>query len=119
MSGLNEDQIVELRSALLQSLTECETFLAEGADAAKPVDLDEPIGRLSRMDAIQQQQMARAARAALSLRLQQIKAALSAIRGDRYGECRRCEEAIGFSRLCARPEAPFCMECQQEIESRT
>ena len=32
-------------------------------------------------------------------------------------ECRRCEEPIAPSRLEARPEAPFCLDCQEEIDA--
>ena len=81
-------------------------------DASRPIDLDEPIGRLSRMDAIQQQAMVKANREAAKLRLQQVEAALRRYEDDEYGDCLACGEPIGASRLRARPEAPFCIGCQ-------
>ncbi|MCK5912686.1 MAG: TraR/DksA C4-type zinc finger protein, partial [Desulfuromusa sp.] len=33
-----------------------------------------------------------------------------------YGECRMCEEPIGYPRLQVRPESPFCLECQKQAE---
>jgi len=45
-----------------------------------------------------------------------VEAALQAIKMERYGECRRCEEPIGYSRLDVRPESPFCLDCQKQSE---
>ena len=35
-----------------------------------------------------------------------------------YGFCRKCEEPIASKRLRARPEAPFCLECQRGADRR-
>ena len=85
-------------------------------EAARPVDLDQPIGRLTRMDAMQQQSMTAASRREFDLRLRQVEQALSMIERGSYGTCRRCEEPIGIRRLEARPESPYCVECQNEID---
>ncbi len=92
--------------------------LASCEEGARPVDLDVPIGRLSRMDALQQQSMVRANRASAQLRLQQAKAALRRIGQAEYGVCVECGEEVGFARLEVRPETPFCLSCQSLRESR-
>jgi DnaK suppressor protein len=68
------------------------------------------------MDAMQQQAMAKATRAKAELRPGQCKRALSAFERDEYGLCRRREEAIGYRRLAAKPEAPFCVERQRGFQ---
>lgn len=93
-------------------------MLDGSTDAAKPVDLDEPIGRISRIDAIQQQQMARASREGMTLRSAQVRAALDRIADGTYGSCASCEENVGYPRLKARPETPFCIACQSGRERR-
>jgi DnaK suppressor protein len=65
------------------------------------------------MDAMQQQAMAKATRHKAQLRLAQCKSAVSAFDRDEYGLCRKCEEPIGYARLSAKPEAPFCLTCQR------
>ena len=87
-------------------------------DGARPVDLDEPIGRLTRMDAIQQQHMTAAGRRETELRLRQIEQALSLVARDEYGLCRSCDDPIGIRRLEARPESPYCVDCQDRIDRR-
>ena len=118
MNELTDEQIEGLQDALRQLQTEIESSLRSTREAAQPVDLDEPIGRLTRMDAIQQQKVTSANRLTNDIRLQQVKQALAAMRSGRYGLCRRCEDPIGFPRLEARPESPYCIDCQDEIDRK-
>ena len=116
MDELSSEQQQELLHDLQQLRTELQQLLNDSQASSQPVELDQPIGRLSRMDALQQQAMAKANRAGQQRRLQLIDSALSAIKQERYGECRRCEEPIGYPRLKARPESPFCRDCQGQFE---
>lgn len=116
MEMLTEAEVAVLRDVLLALGAELSAGLAQSRDAAQPVDLDDPIGRLSRMDAMQQQSMARAGRERARQRLDRVNAALRRIKADEYGECLRCDEPIGFGRLQTAPEAATCVRCQAEIE---
>ncbi len=109
---LSSEQLEELGRDLVEERARLQVVLEISKDGAKPVDLDEPIGRLSRMDAIQQQQMTVANRSAYERKLRQIEAALEKLDKGDYGDCRSCEEPVGYRRLKARPETPFCIECQ-------
>jgi DnaK suppressor protein len=113
---LQDQERDELAAALHKLQAELTALLDDVSAGARPVDLDEPIGRLSRMDAMQQQKMAQASRRAARLRLDQVTAALAALESGDYGLCRDCEEAIGYRRLKARPETPLCLECQRAKE---
>lgn len=112
MNDLTESQIAELVADLHALQEALRAQCATAKEEARPVDLDLPIGRISRMDAMQQQSMAVANRRSLELRLQQIAAALAAHAEGDYGYCRTCDETIGYPRLKARPETPLCVECQ-------
>lgn len=114
MEELSEEQAEILRGQLVQLVAELQDALAANAGSAEPVVLDQStVGRLSRMDAMQQQAIAKATRQKAQLRLSQCKAALSSFDRDEYGMCRKCEEPIGYPRLSAKPEAPFCLACQR------
>lgn len=115
---LTPAQTEELHQRLLTLQEECRKALTTAKDDTQPIDLDLPIGRVSRIDAIQQQKMAQANRRNLELRLKQIDAALSCVKREEYGYCRRCEDPIGYPRLKARPETPFCLSCQHDLEQR-
>ena len=97
---------------LIKKRSETEDFLEGLKESSKPVDLNDPIGRLSRMDAIQQQQMSLDSKNRAILTLKQIQAALERVQDGSYGVCLNCEEEISEKRLRARPETPFCALCQ-------
>jgi DnaK suppressor protein len=116
---LSDAQVEELRANLLALQGELRSMVAATAEGAKPVELDQArVGRLSRMDAIQVQQMAKASERAQALRLQQVSQALRRLADHEYGYCVRCEEPIGYRRLEARPETPFCVRCQGARERK-
>jgi len=115
---LTTSQTAELKDVLSNLKAELEALLVLSKDATKTVELDQPIGRVSRIDAIQQQKMASTNRRNAEIRLLQVKAALAAFDVDEYGDCKQCEEPIGYDRLKARPEAPLCLVCQSRIEAR-
>ena len=95
---------------------ELEQLLTDSVASSRPVDLELSIGRLSRVDALQQQAMAKANREGHQRRLVLVDAALMALKRGRYGLCRSCEEPITVKRLEARPETPFCLDCQAQRE---
>ncbi|RMF15768.1 MAG: TraR/DksA family transcriptional regulator [Candidatus Dadabacteria bacterium] len=102
------------REALNQLRTELLQFLEQSDDDAQTVSLERPIGRLSRMDQMQQQQMVLEQRRRAQRRLQQVDAALEALdRGD-YGLCAECGEPIALARLKALPESRICIDCLEE-----
>jgi len=116
MDDLNPQQLAEFRQDLLElqrSLNEAVSLAREGA---RTVELDQPIGRLSRMDAIQNQQIAKAGLRNQQIRLRQVEAALIALNNGEYGLCKICELNIAYRRLKARPESPLCLECAEEME---
>lgn len=113
---LTHAQSQELHADLLALCDELEASAKLTAAGAKPVDLDEPIGRLSRMEARQQQEMVIANRKMSEARLRLAHVALKKDFEDEYGECQSCEEAIGYARLKARPETALCLGCKQSRE---
>ncbi len=113
---LTEEQIEELHHDLLSLGDQLEKEQAQAADSTKAVAPDDAIGRLTRMDAMQQQGMAIEQRRRREVRLLQVTAALAAIESEEYGVCRQCQEPIGYQRLKAKPESPFCMPCTGGLE---
>ena len=116
--ALTGAQEAELRLLLEAAREELASLLEASREDVRPVDVDEPIGRLTRMDAMQQQNMAKATRRSVENRLQLISAALAAVDAGDYGSCGGCDEPIGYARLKARPETRLCVRCQERLESR-
>ena len=118
MNDLTESQLDELKASLAALIEKLEGLLISTRENTRPVELDEPIGRLTRMDAIQQQNMSGAQRHAFDIRLRQARQSLGLMDRDQYGLCRRCTDVIGYARLSARPESPYCLDCQDEIDQK-
>ncbi|WP_287596848.1 TraR/DksA C4-type zinc finger protein [Thermomonas sp.] len=106
----------EFFSMLVEEQRDIRIALAHLERSGKPVALDQNAqGRVSRIDAISQQHMAKAGGTRLTIQLERIKAALERYSAGRYGICCRCELEIDHGRLMADPAAPFCMECTEEL----
>jgi len=117
MEDLTLEEVEELHGKLVILNEELRLLIDLSEDETRPVDLDEPIGRLSRMDAIAQQNIDLANRRAAQVRIQRIRVALQRIADGEYGSCLSCGDPIGVRRLGARPEAPFCILCQSQREA--
>lgn len=85
--------------------------LTEENSETKPVAPDVAIGRLSRIDSMQMQQMALNARQRLKSELQKLQNALLRIDKETYGNCALCRKEIAEARLEAQPDAILCINC--------
>ena len=108
----------ELRHTLEAARAEIEALIAISREGTAPVALDTSIGRLTRVDALQQQSMAQANVRASETRLHLVVAALGRVERGSYGECLGCGEPIALARLRVRPEATLCIDCQDARERR-
>jgi len=109
---MDEKQIEEFRQRLLQMRTELEAISGTSNDAAKPVTLDQTsVGRLSRMDAMQAQNMAIETKERRENQLLRIENALRRIDAGEYGECLTCGEDIDVRRLGVDPSYTQCIDC--------
>jgi DnaK suppressor protein len=78
----------------------------------RPVELDQQsVGRLSRMDSLQVQAMAKAVEQRRKARIVALDQALRRMADDDYGFCADCGEFIGTRRLEIDPAAPKCVRC--------
>ncbi|MFZ5964720.1 TraR/DksA family transcriptional regulator [Thalassococcus sp. BH17M4-6] len=83
-----------------------------GKDGQAVVSLDQQsVGRLSRMDALQSQAMAKAAQGRRDAQKRGLRAALQRIEEGEFGYCDDCGDAIAPARLELDPTATRCMSC--------
>lgn len=106
------------RARLLALRDELEGVAATGEESAAVVELDQSkVGRLSRMDAMQAQAMAKASGNRRQAMLLKITAALKRIDDDEFGSCRECDELINPKRLEFDPTATQCIGCASKAET--
>ena len=102
----------EARAALLARRKALEAEDASNADSRDTVELQQDsVGRLSRMDAMQQQAMAQATERRRSAQRARIAAALERITDGEWGYCLKCGEEIAEKRLKHDPSVANCVTC--------
>ncbi|MEX0343054.1 MAG: TraR/DksA family transcriptional regulator [Erythrobacter sp.] len=102
----------EARARLLARRAELDAEDAANADARDTVELQrDSVGRLSRMDAMQQQAMAQATGRRRKAERARIAAALARLDEGDWGWCIMCGEEIVADRLAHDPSAGTCVGC--------
>lgn len=110
---MDEEQKQEIRESLKEQIQTLTRDLSEYEDRAGTVDLDQPIGRLSRMDSMINQGILLSSINKSKSRLAGLKRALQAIDDPDFGYCCQCGEEISFKRLKALPESELCILCAE------
>ncbi len=112
-----EQTLRAIRADLVARLADVETLNAGSRESRQPVELDQTsVGRLSRMDAMQQQAMALATERRRALEKKKLQAAIGRIDADEFGYCVRCDEEIEAERLELDPVITLCAGCMAEPE---
>lgn len=102
----------QARKRLTERQDELRGLSEVSAESRGAVTLDQQsVGRLSRMDAMQQQAMAQATERQRASELSRIDAALTRLDEGEYGYCIECGEEIAEKRLEIDPAVTHCINC--------
>lgn len=102
----------EARAMMLARLAELEEECRISAESRAPVTLQQDsVGRLSRIDAMQQQEMARATQQRRVSEQSRIRSALARLDEGEWGWCLKCGEQIADARLRHDPSVTQCVGC--------
>jgi DnaK suppressor protein len=117
MTDEDKRRIKTFRPALEQMLEELLSLRESSAQSREAVQLDQQsVGRLSRMDAMQAQQMALAADRQRKMQISRIQRALRQMDEGEFGYCVECGDEIPEGRLWADPTAHLCVSCASRKE---
>lgn len=109
---MNQQQI---RDRLLELKQQLEAEDAATEADRRPVELDQAcVGRLSRMDAMQQQAMAHETARRRQRQLAAVEGALERVAAGEYGFCFVCGEEIEPGRLAVDPTNTRCISCAEK-----
>jgi DnaK suppressor protein len=109
----DENNDLDHLATMIRSEMDQLKYLSETAkDSRAPVALDQQsVGRLSRMDAMQQQSMELATEERRQQRLAALAAALRLVDSAGYGYCLECDDKIAAGRLAVDPAVTLCIDC--------
>ncbi|HKL32867.1 MAG TPA: TraR/DksA C4-type zinc finger protein [Tangfeifania sp.] len=111
MTQEEHKQIIEIIHRDIEKLTH---KISELSEFTGPVSPDDAIGRISRMDAINNKSIAEASMRNLRTRLDQLQKISQVVHDKDYGLCIKCHKPIAFERLKIRPEIRLCAGCLQK-----
>ncbi|MFT5275039.1 MAG: DnaK suppressor protein [Saprospiraceae bacterium] len=107
----------KLKELIEQRLEEIREINAQAERGQQTVVLDQSrVGRLSRMDAMQAQEMNKEGQRRRDLEKQRLEEALIRIDEADYGECEECGNWISEGRLSVDPAAAHCIGCASKLE---
>lgn len=102
----------DFEALLKERRAEIIALIDSHGDDSRPVELDQTrLGRLSRMDALQSQAMAKETERRRHQELERIDHALKRLAEGDFGDCLACGEPIAPKRLAFDPSATLCIDC--------
>ena len=100
-----------LRKKIVSDIESLKRRIEDTESFSDPVAPDKAIGRISRMDAINNKSIFDASLRNSRNRMKLLENALNNIDDSEYGICRKCHQPISVDRLKVRPEILFCAAC--------
>lgn len=108
---MNHEKLGKFQKELNDLRKEITDYLKKSEDSAAAVEPDKGLGRLSRMEAMQDQQLVLELRRRKKRQLLEVGNALKRIEQGSFGKCIFCGKEISYERLEAFPEVQTCMSC--------
>ena len=101
----------EIESRLIDEIAESEEKIIELEKLVQPVAPDNALGRLTRMEALNDKAVNEAALGQARERLYLLESALTRVYEKGFGICTACEKQIPLERLLLMPQSTRCVEC--------
>ena len=100
-----------LRKKIVETIATMEYEVERLEEATRPISPENSIGRVSRMDAINNKGVSEAALRSARRKLSSLQLALSKVESPEFGFCSRCKQPIPPARLMYMPESTRCVRC--------
>lgn len=103
----------KIRETILNEISKTEKQIEEYKELTKPVEPDCSIGRVSRMDAINNKGVTEASLRQAQDKLRNLLYVSSQIGTKNFGLCLKCKKPIPLGRILIRPESLYCVNCAE------
>ena len=114
MARLDDDTRKEIDDRLFDEIAGIEEKIMDLEEATKPVEPDKAIGRLSRLESMNEKSVNEAALYRARERLSKLEIARMNVHDPRFGICIGCDQAIPIERLLLLPESTRCVACAEK-----
>jgi DnaK suppressor protein len=102
---------VNIKQTILDELSKTKESIDKYKELVKPIAPDVAIGRISRMDAINNKSVMEASLRQSEQKLKDLEMVLSKAGSKEFGICIKCKQPIPIGRILIRPESLHCVNC--------
>lgn len=110
---MSPEEKATIKANLLKELEKVQSRIADLKELTRPISPENAIGRVSRMDAINNKSVNEATLRTAESKFSNIKLALEKIDEPDFGICRICGQDIPYGRLIVMPGSSRCVRCAQ------
>nr|MCS5662894.1 TraR/DksA C4-type zinc finger protein [Flavobacteriales bacterium] len=108
---MDEKQRIETKQSIENSILATQANIASLKELTKPISPENAIGRVSRMDAINNKSVNEAALRNAVNKLALLESALQRVNNENFGLCIRCNNPIPIQRILLMPQSNRCVHC--------
>lgn len=108
---LQKAEHTEIRERILEEIKKTKNTIVDYKELSKPIAPDVAIGRVSRMDAINNKSVTEVALRKAKEKLENLQLVLTKVGTKDFGICVRCGNEIPLGRILFRPESLYCVNC--------
>ena len=101
----------DVKIKILEEIAKTEKAILEYRELTKPIPPDVSIGRVSRMDAINNKSVNEASLRQAEMKLGNLKRVLDRFGTEDFGICLKCKKSIPVGRILIRPQSLLCVNC--------
>lgn len=108
---MDKKQQTEVKALVKKEIEKTQKTIADYKDMTVPEGLDDAVGRVSRMDAINNKSITQAALRQAEEKLKKLNYVLTQVEKEGFGECKRCGNTIPIGRIILMPQSIYCVRC--------
>ena len=110
---MNKEDEQDIKKRILEELKKTEELILDYKESTKPISPENAIGRVSRMDAINNKSVVEAALRKAEEKFNKLKLVLDKVNDADFGLCMRCGNPIPIGRILLMPQSRNCVRCAQ------
>jgi DnaK suppressor protein len=101
----------DIKQKILEEIAITEKHISDYKELTKPIAPSDAIGRVSRMDAINNKSVNEASLRQAEIKLKNLNRVLNNFGSSDFGICLKCKNPIPVGRILIRPESLLCVDC--------
>lgn len=108
---MTKKELKNIESLIKEEIEKTIQSIENYKNLTKPIAPENAIGRVSRMDAINNKSVNEAALKQAELKLKNLKITLTNLNEPEFGICAKCANTIPVGRIMLMPHSRFCVNC--------